>query len=850
MSLVVFITLILIILVELSYLLVGRRQKIIDQFESDVRIFLVLVLVISFYLLLSSISFIYFKLFIQTDQLKYAVLSIYFLFPPFLGVILYAILPWLYGRNLHLKDTRTPDAVEKISHLLNIPVLPRVKTTPLKISPLVYGRRGKTSIFVLPDMSFLTEEEQKAVIAHELSHIKQGDVGFFTWLTLLIEGFKYWIIPLLLVVYLGPVHLYFFNPENAAFIILIPLFFVSLILLKNSLSRTRESIADAYVIFHGLKTPLKSAVYKYAALKPQSSKLKMWFHHESPILKPILSTHPPLLKRLQNIEEKTFLTETITNLSTELALWTGIASAFLFYALYRTGINFSAVFDYFMSDSASFIFLSILFLATANVVAASYVFPVTKASALFLDFGQKPFLLPLVRNLILTAGAAVAISYGLTFDVEYTWLCTAAVLGGFLLWVMGFASARESDFSHGEEYLVLNPVFWFFIFWYPLKSVHSFLQAPSDILFFLTSMLSILLLSLGIILVLMEKGQLLMDRNERILMLFNKKKEFPRTNDFTFIFLVLIMLLVPAVISFGAYIVSCLFDIFGIIPVRNIIIYSTIFILLVYGLKESDILFFSKIFFLLDIISSEKEIDEKDSQFVQKIIKNYQSSDGGFDYAGVGFSNQKDTFYFVKTAKILGIQLNDEKVTEWIDTTEKKGGFALFAGGTPRVKGLYYAVQSLLLLNQKRNMSHHVQWILTAFNGEYFDFKDDTDSLLLQTCYAVELLNLLPVVHTADLNPCKKWIESHFSENLKSEEAFLVIRALKVLNSDVILERWVDKNVQLLSTRLDKNLEAIYSYVKVLEELNQKTPPLIVEQAVQEMAETRREYKNKELKKR
>lgn len=844
MSLIIIATIVLVILVELSYLLVGRRQKIIDQFESDVRIFLVLVLVLSFYLLLSSISFLYFKLFISASELKYAIFSLYFLIPPFLGIILYAILPWLYGRNLHIRDMDAPDMVKTISHLLDTSDLPRVKTTPLKISPLIYGRRGKTSCFVLPDMSFLTEEEQKAVIAHELSHIKQGDVGFFTWLTLLTEGFKYWIIPFPLAVYLGSEHLYFFNPENAAFIMLIPLFFVSLILLKNSLSRTRESIADAYVIFHGLGTPLRSALYKYAALTSRGSGL-MWFHRK-PILKSGLSTHPPLLKRLQNIEEKTFLTETTTNLSTELALWTGIASAFLFYALYRTGINFSVVFDYSMSDSAFFIFWGVLFFGTANVVAASYVFPVTKASTLFLDFGDPNFLLPLVKNLVLTVGAAVVISYSLTFDAEYAWICAVGILGGFLFWFMGFAGARRSDFSHGEEYLVLNPIFWFLLFWYPLKFVHSLLQAPSDTLFFLVSMLSILLLSLGIILVLMEKGQLDMNRDERILMLFNKKKEFPKTNDFTFIFLVLLMLLVPAAISFGTYIVSCLFDTLKIIPVRNVITYSIVFIFLAYGLKKSDILFFSKIFFLCDIISSEKDVDERDSHFIQRIIGNYQSPDGGFDYAGVGFSNQKDTFYFIKTAEILEIQLDNEKIAEWINTTEdKKGGFGLFADGNPRVKGLYYAVQSLLLLNQKQDMSHHAQWILASFNGEYFDFKNDTDSFLLQTCCAVELLNLLNALHTTDLTSCRTWIESHFSENLEPEEAFFAVRVLKALDSDVTLERWIDKNLQLLSTRVDKNLEAVYYYVKVLQELNQEPPPLIVEQAVHELAETRREYRKK-----
>lgn len=383
----------------------------IDQFESDVQIFLLFILIASSYLLFCSISLVYVRIFIDSGEAKYLLFSIYFLSPPFLGIFMYVILPWLYRWGLHLDDIPIPNNVRRIGTQLHLDTLPRVKSSSLNISPLVYGRGGKNAVLVLPEMSLLTEDEQNAVITHELSHIKQGDVGFFTWLTLLAKGFTYWII------------------------------------------------------FHGLEIPLKRALIKYAALKTSQKGIAshLYFYHKQK-LKSVLATHVPLRKRLSFIEKKTFLSPESTNLSSELAVWTGVAAAFVFHSGYRTLINMSAFDLPLFSDTALYIFWFILFLAGAHVVAASYVFPITKASSLFLDLGRKSFIIPLMRNLVLTVIAASLISYGLSFDTGYMWRVITAVLGGFLFWILGFAGARRSDFSHGEEYLVLAPVLWSIVF--------------------------------------------------------------------------------------------------------------------------------------------------------------------------------------------------------------------------------------------------------------------------------------------------------------------------------------------------------------------------------------------------
>ncbi|MBU7030219.1 MAG: M48 family metalloprotease [Theionarchaea archaeon] len=829
---------------------IGERKKIIDQFESDVRIFLVLILIVSFYSLFLSISMLYLNFFISTGELNYFVTFLYFLFPPLLGISLYGVLPWFCGRALHLKESPVPEKVRKISRMLGLTEIPQVKTSPLKVPPLVYGRRKNSSALVLPENmeSFLTEEEQEAVIAHELSHVNQGDVGFFTWLTLLTKGFTYWMLPfpVVLIFGMGP---YIFNPQrNPALIGLIPLFFVSTIFLKNSLSRTRESIADAYVIFHGLETPLKEALFKYAALRTaqRGCTFSLCFYHETR-LKSVLATHPPLRKRLHTIDEKTFLLESTTNLSCELAFWIGLVSAFLFYNVMYSLINFSVVVDAFISvpvDVSDGIYITNFF-AVMGVVGASYIFPSTKGSVLFSDIGNPTFFIPLVRNWGITAVTAASILYGLTTDVQIVQGFIPSVLAGFLLWIMGFASSRPTDFSKGTWYLILGPIFSGILLWYPVKLIYFFFSTFFiDFFRFTASMLGAVVLTLLIFLVLMETGHVNTDREERFILLLGKKMEFPHISDAAFIFLANVLSFsVPAGVSLLVYAVSCFFDTFKVFPEMSFF-FGVILILLIYGLKKSDILFFLEISYLTDILQGN--IHEEDVQFIQKVIKDYQSPDGGFDYAGLNFSNQRDTFHVIKTAKTLSIPLEPERVAEWIYSTEKRGGFALVTGGYLRIEAAYYALQSLSMLGFLKDMSKvHVQWVYDSFNGHSFDFENDTHSLLLQTCYAVEVLSLLAALDYT-ISPCAQWIETHFSDNLKPKEAFFAVRALKILNSDTkSAEKWLTKNKSLAATRLDKNTEGVYYYVKVLSELDKKVPSLIVEQAAQELDTLKQKYKGK-----
>lgn len=816
-----------------SYVL-GRRKKVIDQLESD-------------YFRFFSVSAIYFIAVLVEFELEYVVTFIYFLFPIVLGFSLYALTPWLCERTLHPKDIPVPENVTKISNLLGLSYIPRVRTTSLEIPPLVYGRRKKSSVLVLPEhmKSFLTEKEQEAVIAHELSHIKQGDTGVITWLTFLLEGFKYWILPLPLFIYVGITSLFFVSERNLVPVFLVLLFYVSVFLLKNSLSRIRESISDAYVVFNEYEDALKKSLYKYAALKTKQKgcALTLCFHRTAN--RPVLATHPPLKERLKTIDEKKFIVEPVKNLSVELAFWVGLISAFLFYNGMYGAVSLEVMREIFSPVPVSETTLNLMWavpsITVMGAVGISYLFPSTKGLVLFSDFKDSTFLFPFVRNWGITIMTAAVTVYGLTVATTAVRILVPSICIGFLIWLLGFSASKYSDISEKMWSLPLFPFFPFVVLLYPVQIVYSyFWNSAVDLDHFVPLMALTIAVALVILLLLVETGRIDVSR-EQIILFFGKRIEVHNYSAYVIVGNILLYC-VPTAISFGLYSLFSFIDTLQILP-GMAPFFIVLLVFIPYTFKKSDILFFTEVSYFADIL--QDKICKKDVEFLQRVIQNYQSSDGGFNCAGLQLSSQKDTYTMVKAAHIIGMQLENNKIEKWITSTENQG-FALYPGGHPRLEGLYYAVKSLFILGLLDVSPAHAQWVRSFFNGEYFTFENDTLSPLLQTCFAVEVLSFFNDLH--NMENCREWIKTHFSETLKPKEAFFATRALITLNSDTKqAERWLTKNKKVMSTRLDKNAEAVYYYVKILRELTKEVPPLVIKEALDELGRIRKKHKKKWL---
>jgi prenyltransferase beta subunit len=272
--------------------------------------------------------------------------------------------------------------------------------------------------------------------------------------------------------------------------------------------------------------------------------------------------------------------------------------------------------------------------------------------------------------------------------------------------------------------------------------------------------------------------------------------------------------------------------------------YGIAAILLVYGIWKSEMLFFRYIAYVMDILPSPS-ISQDTVEFIERVIYQYQSDDGGFDYAGLGFSNQEDTFYMLSTAESLNITLDEKKILEWMKSTEDEGGgFSLISDGLPRIEATYFALRSLHILECREISPIHVQWITSMGNGIRAAFPYDTCSALLQICYAVISLSLLQEL-PEHLEDCEKWIMDEFSLRSTPREAYYVGLAMKCLNGDnEIIDTWMEYHRSILSTRLDKNVIPIYYYVKICEMCQEPVPSLITEQALKELEAIRGKYED------
>jgi Zn-dependent protease with chaperone function len=822
----------------------GRRKKVIDQLESDIRIFLTLILIASFYFRFTVISVTYLLAALVEFDVVYLATFSYFLFPLLLGLVLFVFSATICKRKLQARDIPTPAPVEKVSDFLDVKTIPDVVITPFETSPLVY-KGFKNSTLVLPENfdSLFTEEEQEAVIAHELAHIKQGDVRFFMWLTFMWEGFKYWIVLLPIFVYLGVTSLFFGTQNSIMPAGIIVVFSLLLYLSKNSLSRTRESISDAYAVFHGYGKPLKRALYKIAAvgIMQKGWVFKLCFHRSS--TRSLSSTHPPLKARIKTIENRLFLAEPVKNLPPELAFWVGLVIAFLSYNAMVGWATVLAVKEVASSVPPRESVLAIVWIApsilTMGVVSISYVFPTTKGLVQFSDFHDSRFVVPFVRNWMITIATAAITMYGLTLQRSPALLLVKAVLIGFFMWFTGFAASKAPDITDKSWSVAVLPFFPVGILWAPMHIVYTyFMGSAIDTYHLIPSTLMIIMFSVLPLALLMEYGLIGVER-ERIILFFGKRIEILHSLLAFIACANILIYLVPTGFSLLLFSVSCFIDSLGIVPEMTFFFLVVIF-LAPLALKKSDILFFHNIVFLVDI--AQGHIPEEDVAFIRGVIPKYQSPDGGFDCAGLNFSNQKSTHDMVKTALTLGQHVENERIVEWIMKTESKGGFAYYPGGTPRIESTYHALETLSFLGvPDAACSSHIGWVKSFFRGEYFLCDTDTISPVLQTCYVVELIHSCGGVDES-LERLKPWIETHFA-TLKPVEALHAARALRILHSDMdVVERWLKKNESVLQTRLDKNTEAEFYYLSVLREQGHEIPPLVMEEALTELTRLRKKY--------
>jgi hypothetical protein len=622
-------------------------------------------------------------------------------------------------------------------------------------------------------------------------------------------------------------------------------------LLRNSLSRTREYIADAYATFHGFDEPLKNALYKYAAVESLRKSWNSSLHFfTNPKWKQKWSSwvnaHPSLQDRLQTIDKKEYLREYQKNLSPQLAYWTGLVSAFLYYNTLVSITGFSILIQVvypFSDEIIGTVFTITGFYLIMSIIGISYIFPSTKGIVSFSDFKRKSFIIPFLRNWGITVITGCSILVILFFNIVPLQIYIYATIIGFFIWLIGFTASLPSYGIRDSYYLLFSPLFTVLILWYPVTALYKFIyNSGVDINYCISSMAGIILVSLLLLFIFLEKGYLNIDNELQVLKFFNKKFEIS-WNKWIFSALSIIVLCsIPTFLAFAVYALSCYMDSFNLFYDMGIFL-IIIPPLILYAFMKINILFLTEILFYIDIFFDI--IPKKDTDFIENVLHAYQSPDGGFDCAGLHFSNQRDTYLCIKAATQLQTPIDEEKARRWIYSTWKERGFSMIPEGNPRIESTFYAIRSVILLNNNEKIPEdRSSWLLQIYNGSFFACENDTCSSLLQTCYALESLSLLDAL--PENLDCSVWINHWLSQNIDPQEAYFAVRSLKILHSSLHLgHRWLERNKRILETRIDKNTEDIYYYVMVLQELEGKVPYLVKEEAIRNISKKREKYGNK-----
>lgn len=215
--------------------------------------------------------------------------------------------------------------VEEMAVSASIPVPPVYILRANEINAFAAGLNPNNAVIAVTEgaLNTLNRDELQGVIAHELGHISNGDMLISMRIAAMVMGFFF-------VLYVAMRLLQVTNIESdreerrggnplvlAAFILLIAGVFTWFAgsLLKSMISRQREYLADASSVQftrnpEGLANALRKIAKEQVHDMPKSG---MAYSHmyleDTSFMSNLFATHPPIKKRIEAIEGRTYIPE-------------------------------------------------------------------------------------------------------------------------------------------------------------------------------------------------------------------------------------------------------------------------------------------------------------------------------------------------------------------------------------------------------------------------------------------------------------------------------------------------------------------------------------------------------------
>ena len=795
-----------------------------------------------------------------------------------------------------LKPCETGKIVAEIATLCKTMGInpPTIKYSNLIVSPFVFGRRSSRAILSIPEQWLNANSSHRHIqTLHELSHIRNHDVGFLTWSDASLRDLR------LLLLLLPALAIYCFALGYNHVIPSILLYLICSLILFTMLRyivRKRESLADltaAMLVKSGKVKDVITSQETYTATpditsgqqtKPMlTDKIHRWLSDKAMFSKKqkpwklmlqifnfFNSLHPSRSERLKKISSDEIMA--MPKLPIIDSFWAGIAIGLMGVVIGLGGFWFSTSFQHHQED-IDYLRFSFMALGIAAPIAIGYLavflaLPVWSSLKLP-RLNNRFILLLLSRYGVALAGTSIVCPVVLTAGATNTQvltLLTICLIWGVIIAGFGFCiniviislwiTMRYLQSSHSAE---LKKTIWTFGLF--IIAVFSLIIIGSEMIdnemvFSGANVIFSTLAGGALVSRVIRDSRFSETEQYLILHLHGLIYRFEGKWFRTFAWIIHSLYITVLLFIFATLIYLATDLVLGNLfqnldSTVGILIAIVISCTVLVVLERKNIKRISKnksskiniLYRCLNILSATPDTTTRKK--INEVIKSYDLK--------IKSRNRNLNLTMHDAYEIIAIIRDDsiqritlDPVLMWVLRCQTESGFGLWPQSTPRLSSTY---QALSILNDANrldavNSSEHVSWI-KSLQQQDGSFKSPWSKRKVweDTFFAVKSLNILGASLETNgtdrcCQPCHRILQEGITQDQPEKIYYSVaaLNALGTLNDDTIkmTSDWLCHKIEkLLLTNIGLNYEAIHFTVMAYNIVNQSTPLLSMAPQIQ-----------------